>query len=570
MATTVLTPQQMCTMFLAGAKELEAHKDHINELNVFPVPDGDTGMNMTLTIMSAAKEVYALKDPNMQDFCKAVSSGSLRGARGNSGVILSQLFRGFTKVAKTYEELDAAVIAAGCEKATETAYKAVMQPKEGTILTVAKAVSEKATACVRRGETDIEVILTELIAGAKVALDKTPELLPVLKEAGVVDSGGAGLVCVLEGILAGLQGKGIAFSAEASEGEKKAETETRAAEKYKFLYHTSIAMLLDKEMNHHEEAVIKKYIDAVGDTCAYTIEGRIVNMSLNTNDPGMVIQKALKYGELIDVVVENRRQKRSEKAKEAVKAEADDAKKDTAAPETAEEAAQNRVIDVSAGISKDNGFVQISVGDGMTEIFKSLGVDVIVEGGQTMNPSTEDILKAVEIVKAPIVYVFPNNKNVIMAADQAAKISKDKQVVVVPTKTVTQGITAMISYVEGASIEENKETMLADIQNVKTGEVTYSVRDTSIDGTEIHQGDYMGIGDKGILSVGKDISEVIVEMLDKMETSDAEVVSIYYGKDVTEDDANKIKELAESKYPEVDVELAYGGQPIYYYIISAE
>ena len=569
MATTVLTPQQMCTMFLAGAKELEAHKDHINELNVFPVPDGDTGMNMTLTIMSAAKEVYALKEPNMQDFCKAVSSGSLRGARGNSGVILSQLFRGFTKVAKTYEELDAAVIAAGCEKATETAYKAVMQPKEGTILTVAKAVSEKATACVRRGETDIEVILTELIAGAKVALDKTPELLPVLKEAGVVDSGGAGLVCVLEGILAGLQGKGIAFTTEAAEGGKKAETEKRTAEKYKFLYHTSIAMLLDKDMNHHEEAVIKKYIDAVGDTCAYTIEGRIVNMSLNTNDPGMVIQKALKYGELIDVVVENRRQKKSAKAKEAVKTEAE-VKEENTATEKTEEAAQNRVIDVSAGVSKDNGFVQISVGDGMTEIFKTLGVDVIVEGGQTMNPSTEDILKAVEIVKAPVVYVFPNNKNVIMAAEQAAKISKDKQVVVVPTKTVTQGITAMISYVEGASVEENKEAMLADIQNVKTGEVTYSVRDTSIDGTEIHQGDYMGIGDKGILSVGKDISEVIVEMLDKMETSDAEVVSIYYGKDVTEDDANKIKELAESKYPDVDVELAYGGQPIYYYIISAE
>ncbi|MBO6260729.1 MAG: DAK2 domain-containing protein [Lachnospiraceae bacterium] len=554
-------------MFLAGAKELEAHKDHINELNVFPVPDGDTGMNMTLTIMSAAKEVYALKDPNMQDFCKAVSSGSLRGARGNSGVILSQLFRGFTKVAKTYEELDAAVIAAGCEKATETAYKAVMQPKEGTILTVAKAVSEKATACVRKGETDIEVILTELIASAKVALDKTPELLPVLKEAGVVDSGGAGLVCVLEGILAGLQGKGIAFTTEAAEGEKNAESEKRAAEKYKFLYHTSIAMLLDKEMNHHEEATMKKYIDAVGDTCAYTIEGRIVNMSLNTNDPGMVIQKALKYGELIDVVVENRRQKKSDKTKAAVKAEV---KEEKAEAEKTEEAAQNRVIDVSAGISKDNGFVQISVGDGMTEIFKTLGVDVIVEGGQTMNPSTEDILKAVEIVKAPIVYVFPNNKNVIMAAEQAAKISKEKQVVVVPTKTVTQGITAMISYVEGASIEENKEAMLADIQNVKTGEVTYSVRDTSIDGTEIHQGDYMGIGDKGILSVGKDISEVIVEMLDKMETADAEVVSIYYGKDVTEEDANKIKDLAESKYPDVDVELAYGGQPIYYYIISAE
>ncbi|MCR5597949.1 MAG: DAK2 domain-containing protein [Lachnospiraceae bacterium] len=554
-------------MFLAGAKELEAHKDHINELNVFPVPDGDTGMNMTLTIMSAAKEVYALKEPNMQDFCKAVSSGSLRGARGNSGVILSQLFRGFTKVAKTYEELDAAVIAAGCEKATETAYKAVMQPKEGTILTVAKAISEKATACVRKGETDIEVILTELIAGAKVALDKTPELLPVLKEAGVVDSGGAGLVCVLEGMLAGLQGKGIVFSAETAEEGKKAETEKRSAEKFKYLYHTSIAMLLEKEMNHHEEAVIKKYIDAVGDTCAYTIEGRIVNMSLNTNDPGMVIQKALKYGELIDVVVENRRQKKSAKTNETVKSEP---KEEKAAIEKNEETAQNRVIDVSAGISKDNGFVQISVGDGMTEIFKSLGVDVIVEGGQTMNPSTEDILKAVEIVKAPVVYVFPNNKNVIMAAEQAAKISKEKQVVVVPTKTVTQGITAMISYVEGASVEENKEAMLSDIQNVKTGEVTYSVRDTSIDGTEIHQGDYMGIGDKGIISVGRDISDVVIGMLDKMATAEAEVVSIYYGKDVTKEDADKIKELVESKYPEVDVELAYGGQPIYYYIISAE
>ena len=559
MAVTGLNPQILSQMFLAGAKNLESKKDHINELNVFPVPDGDTGTNMTLTVMSAAKEVNALEDPTMETFCKAVSSGSLRGARGNSGVILSQLFRGFTKVIKTYDEIDIAVISAGCDKAVESAYKAVMQPKEGTILTVAKAIAEKTNEVFERGEPDIEVLLKEVIAHAKVALDHTPELLPVLKEAGVVDSGGAGLVAVLEGFYDGLLGKGIAFSVEEEASEEgSSEEEKKKEPQFKYLYHTSVALVLEKGVRHPEEKEVLKYLSEIGEDGAITIEGSIVNITVNTNDPGFVLQKAIKFGELIDVVVKNRKNPEAGKTEGSAKVK-----------EEPVEAAPVKEEAVEELPAKDCGFVAVSAGDGLAGIFTNLGVDVVISGGQTMNPSTDDILKAVERVNAPVVFVFPNNKNIIMAANQARDLS-DKKVIVVPTKTVTQGITAMISYVSGATPEENEETMLADIANVKTGQITYAVRDTSIDGIEIHSGDYMGIGDKGILSEGKDIKEVMKEMMSKMTDDSCEVISIYYGQDVKESDAEEMKKAVEEQFPDVDVELECGGQPVYYYIVSAE
>lgn len=559
MAVTGLNPQILSQMFLAGAKNLESKKDHINELNVFPVPDGDTGTNMTLTVMSAAKEVNALEDPTMETFCKAVSSGSLRGARGNSGVILSQLFRGFTKVIKTYDEIDIAVISAGCDKAVESAYKAVMQPKEGTILTVAKAIAEKTNEVFERGEQDIEVLLKEVIEHAKVALDHTPELLPVLKEAGVVDSGGAGLVAVLEGFYDGLLGRGIAFSVEEEASEEgSSEEEKKKEPQFKYLYHTSVALVLEKGVRHPEEKEVLKYLSEIGEDGAITIEGSIVNITVNTNDPGFVLQKAIKFGELIDVVVKNRKNPEAGKTEGSARVK-----------EETVEAAPVKEEAVEELPAKDCGFVAVSAGDGLAGIFTNLGVDVVISGGQTMNPSTDDILKAVERVNAPVVFVFPNNKNIIMAANQARDLS-DKKVIVVPTKTVTQGITAMISYVSGATPEENEETMLADIANVKTGQITYAVRDTSIDGIEIHSGDYMGIGDKGILSEGKDIKEVMKEMMSKMTDDSCEVISIYYGQDVKESDAEEMKKAVEEQFPDVDVELECGGQPVYYYIVSAE
>lgn len=562
MAVTTLAPDMLAKMFLAGAKNLESKKEHINELNVFPVPDGDTGTNMTLTIMSAAKEVDALGDVTMADFCKAVSSGSLRGARGNSGVILSQIFRGFTKIAKTYDSLDCVTIAAACEKAVETAYKAVMQPKEGTILTVAKAMGEKASEVAYRGEQDIEVLLKEVIEAGNAALQKTPELLPVLKEAGVVDSGGAGLLAVIEGVYDGLLGKGIPFTmdegTDAAAGEVRKFEEKEEEKLPEFLYHTYAAIILNKGVKIPTENDLRKYLKEIGDEAQASIDGNVVNMSVNTNDPGFVIQKALTYGEIIDVSVKNRKRDLPEENK-ALKAEAK--------ADTAKEA---EIKAAPAEPAKEYGFVSVAAGAGIAEIMRNLGADVVIEGGQTMNPSTEDILKAVEKVNAKTVYVLPNNKNIILAANQAAGLEKEKQVCVIPAKTIPQGITALIAFIPDASFEENKDAMTEAALGVKTGEITYAVRDTTIDGIEIHAGDYMAVGDAGILSEGKDIEEVGLKMLEAMTGGSGDVISIYSGADVKPKEAESFKKKIMEKYPSADVELAEGGQPVYYYIISAE
>ena len=540
-------------MFLSGAKNLEAKKEWINELNVFPVPDGDTGTNMTLTIMSAASEVNALSEPDMKKLAKAISSGSLRGARGNSGVILSQLLRGFTKVIEQYEEIDAPIFAKSFEKAVETAYKAVMKPKEGTILTVAKGAAEKAAEIAENSE-NLKQFFTEVIEEAETVLAKTPELLPVLKEAGVVDSGGQGLVEVLKGALDGYLGKEINLDFVKPAAKPAITTPVSSKESnIKFGYCTEFIIMLEREFTEKDEEKFKEYLMSIGDSLVVVADEDIVKVHVHTNAPGEAIQKALTYGQLSNMKIDNMRLEHHEKViKEAEKMAAQQAAEKKAEP------------------AKEVGFISVSAGDGMGEIFKELGADYLIQGGQTMNPSTEDMLKAIDQVNAKNIFILPNNKNIILAANQARDLTEDKNIVVIPTKTIPQGITAMISYVPEKSVEENTEEMTEAMGNVKTGQVTYAVRDTRIDEMDIHQGDIMGIGDKGILAVGQDIQKVAVDMTCKMTNEDSELISIYYGADVPEADAEEISSRLEEIYPDFDIEINYGGQPIYYFVISVE
>lgn len=571
MAVKTIDAKILAKMFLSGAKSLEAKKEYINELNVFPVPDGDTGTNMTLTIMSAAKDVYALEQPDMQTLCKCISGGSLRGARGNSGVILSQLLRGFTKVIKEHNELNTAVMTAGLDKAVETAYKAVMKPKEGTILTVAKGVAEKANELFEAGETDLVVFGQGILDHANEVLQQTPEMLPVLKEAGVVDSGGQGLLEVLQGAFDALCGKEIDFTMDAATSEAAGETrklntpsqslQAQAEMEIKYGYCTEFIILLQKSFNAKTEQDFKGYLEEIGDSIVLVSDGEVVKVHVHTNDPGLAIQRALKYGALSNMKIDNMRLEHQEKlvkmSEQQSAAQSPDSLNVALVQEQSEE-------------KKAVGFVTVSVGAGIGEIFKNLGVDCLIEGGQTMNPSTEDMLKAIELINAETIFIFPNNKNIILAANQARDLTEDKKIIVVPTKNVPQGISALISYVPDISPEENLETMMAETEKVKTGQITYAVRDTVIEGTEIHQDDYMGIGDAGILSNGRDIDEVMLNMLDKMVAEDTELVSIYYGADVKEDEAQALLEKIQGKYDSVDVEFQSGGQPVYYYIVSAE
>ena len=542
----------LAKMFLAGAKNLEVKKEWINELNVFPVPDGDTGTNMTLTIMSAVREVNSLEEVTFRSLAKAISSGSLRGARGNSGVILSQLLRGFTKVIKEKEEIDALTLADAMEKAVETAYKAVIKPKEGTILTVAKGAADKARELCDECE-DLGSFLEDVIAYANQVLAQTPEMLPVLKEAGVVDSGGQGLVVVLEGAFDAYQGKEIDLSFDVQDAKANVTKISREAEAdIKFGYCTEFIIMLDKEFTERDEENFKEYLLSIGDSLVVVADDELVKVHVHTNDPGLAIQKALTYGALTRMKIDNMREEHQERLfKDAEKLAKQQAQEQQAPP-------------------KDVGFIAVSVGDGIAEIFRELGVDYLIEGGQTMNPSTEDMLNAISRVNAKTIFIYPNNKNIILAANQAQALTKDKEIIVIPTKTVPQGITAVINYVPEKSAQENAETMLEEIRNVKTGQVTYAVRDTHIDDKEIRQGDIMGIGDDGILAVGQDVLAVAEEMTDRMMDEDAELISIYYGEDLSEDDAQKLAGRLEEKYPDCDVELNCGGQPIYYCIVSVE
>lgn len=545
----------LARMFLAGAKNLDIKKEWINELNVFPVPDGDTGTNMTLTIMSAVKEVNALSDVTMENLAKAIFSGSLRGARGNSGVILSQLLRGFTKGIRDQKELDAVMLARAIDKGVETAYKAVMKPKEGTILTVARGVADKALELADEAE-DLQPFFEDILAEARAVLEQTPEMLPVLKEAGVVDSGGQGLVTVLEGAFDAFMGKEIDLNFEAGEAAKVTRISPQAEADIKFGYCTEFIIVLNRKFGETDERELKEYLSSIGDSIVCVADDEIVKIHVHTNDPGLAIQKALTYGSLSRIKIDNMREEHQEKLiKDAQK---------VAAQQAAEDAKKAEMP------RKDAGFISVSTGEGFGEIFRDLGVDYLIEGGQTMNPSTEDMLEAIGKVNADTIYIFPNNKNIILAANQARDLTKDKKIVVIPTKTVAQGITAVINYVPERSAEENEQTMLDEIGNVKTGQITYAVRDTHIDGKEIHQGDIMGIGDHGMLAVGSSVTEVARETAAAMVDEDTELISIYYGEDFSQEEAETLGSQLEEAYPSCDVEVNYGGQPIYYCIISVE
>ena len=560
MATKTINVDVLAKMFLAGAQNIEAKKDYINELNVFPVPDGDTGTNMSMTIMSAAKEVTALNNPEMKDLAKAISSGSLRGARGNSGVILSQLLRGFTKAIKEEKEIDVLALAAACQRARDTAYKAVMKPKEGTILTVASGIATKAAEMAEETD-DLEVFIPAVIEYAEEVLNKTPEMLPVLKEAGVVDSGGQGLLEVIKGGYDAFLGKEIDYSSikpSTSVTMNKVNAEDTAD--IKFGYCTEFIILTEKEFTEEDEHEFKKFLSSIGDSIVCVADDDVVKIHVHTNDPGLAIQKALNYGQLSKMKIDNMREEHQEKLIRDAEKLAEEQAKEEAAYEEKKTAEPRKAM----------GFITVSIGAGMNEIFKELGADYIIEGGQTMNPSTEDMLNAIDQVNADTVFILPNNKNIILAANQAKSLVEDKEIIVIPTKTVPQGITAIINFMPDADVKTNEEAMLEEIKNVKTGQMTYAVRDTHIDDKEIHEGDIMGIGDSGILAVGKDLEETTKELIANLVDEDSELISIYYGEEVSEEEAEKFAGEIEELYPDVDVDIQFGGQPIYYYVLAVE
>ena len=560
MATKTINVDVLAKMFLAGAQNIEAKKDYINELNVFPVPDGDTGTNMSMTIMSAAKEVTALNNPEMKDLAKAISSGSLRGARGNSGVILSQLLRGFTKAIKEEKEIDVLALAAACQRARDTAYKAVMKPKEGTILTVASGIATKAAEMAEETD-DLEVFIPAVIEYAEEVLNKTPEMLPVLKEAGVVDSGGQGLLEVIKGGYDAFLGKEIDYSSikpSTSVTVNKVNAEDTAD--IKFGYCTEFIILTEKEFTEEDEHEFKKVFSKIGDSIVCVADDDVVKIHVHTNDPGLAIQKALTYGQLSKMKIDNMREEHQEKLIRDAEKLAEEQAKEEAAYEEKKTAEPRKAM----------GFITVSIGAGMNEIFKELGADYIIEGGQTMNPSTEDMLNAIDQVNADTVFILPNNKNIILAANQAKSLVEDKEIIVIPTKTVPQGITAIINFMPDADAKTNEEAMLEEIKNVKTGQMTYAVRDTHIDDKEIHEGDIMGIGDSGILAVGKDLEETTKELIANLVDEDSELISIYYGEEVSEEEAEKFAGEIEELYPDVDVDIQFGGQPIYYYVLAVE
>lgn len=542
----------LARMFLAGAKNLEVKKEWINELNVFPVPDGDTGTNMTLTIMSAVKEVNNLEDVQMTSLAKAISSGSLRGARGNSGVILSQLLRGFTKGIRDLEELDAVALARAVDKGVETAYKAVMKPKEGTILTVARGVADKALELAEDAE-DLQTFLEDVLEEGRRVLAKTPDMLPVLKEAGVVDSGGQGLMVVLEGAFDAFMGKEVDLTFDGGESAKVVKITPQAEADIKFGYCTEFIIVLNKEFTAEDEVDFKAYLSSLGDSIVCVADDEVVKIHVHTNDPGLAIQRALTYGSLSRIKIDNMREEHQEKLiKDAEKIAAQQAEEAAKAPK------------------KEVGFISVSIGEGFGQIFRDLGVDYLIEGGQTMNPSTEDMLNAISKVNAEHIFILPNNKNIILVANQAKALTKDKDIIVIPTKTVPQGITAVINYVPEKSVEDNEKDMTEEITRVKTGQITYAVRDTHIDDKEIHEGDIMGIGDHGMLAVGKEVAAVAKETVEQMVDDETELISIYYGEGFTEEEAEKLAGELEEQYDYCDVEVNCGGQPIYYCIISVE
>ncbi len=569
-----INANQLHDAFLAAANNLNANKEFINELNVFPVPDGDTGTNMTMTIMSAAKEVAAITEPTIENVAKAMASGSLRGARGNSGVILSQLIRGFTKEIRENQDIDNLVLARAFSRAVETAYKAVMKPKEGTILTVAKGMSERITE-LSASEEDVVVLLDKVISYGEEVLAKTPEMLPVLKEAGVVDSGGQGLITVLKGALASLKGERVSLdiasepavsTVGAAPQERKSRGDISTAD-IKFGYCTEFMVNGDHEFSDDEVDGLRAWLSGVGDSIVCFSDGNIIKVHVHTNHPGNAFEKGLSMGYLSRMKVDNMRLEHNEVLIQ-------DASKIAAEQEHKKENAERTEGELKAPEKqetvKEYGFISVSAGDGLTEIFKGIGVDYVIEGGQTMNPSTDDILRAAEQVNAKHIFVLPNNKNIIMAANQARDLMEDREIIVIPTKTIPQGISAMICFSPELSVKENTESMTEALSTVHSAEVTYAVRNTSIDGHAISEGDIMVIGDAGLLSVEKNIEDAVLEAAKEMVDDDSEILTLYYGKDIKEADAEALADHLRLKFKHVEVELQYGGQPIYYYFLSVE
>ncbi|HWT73288.1 MAG TPA: DAK2 domain-containing protein [Mobilitalea sp.] len=558
MVIKTIDARMLKKMFLAGAASIEAKKDYINELNVFPVPDGDTGTNMTLTIMSAVKEVNALSNPSIDELAKAISGGSLRGARGNSGVILSQLFRGFTKEIKDFKEVNVTIMSNAFQKAVETAYRAVMKPKEGTILTVARGGAEKAAQLVSQTD-DLVYFGHEVIAHMEEVLKQTPELLPVLKEAGVVDSGGQGLLEIVKGAYDAMLGKEVPLTNISTKEAPSSgiNIERIAAEDIKFGYCTEFIIMVEKEYNMKIEMEFKTYLESIGDSLVVVSDDDVVKVHVHTNDPGLAIQKALTYGSLTRMKIDNMREEHTERV-----------------IKDSEKAAAGQKLETNKEVSnkprKKAGFIAVSIGEGLDEIFTGLGVDYLIKGGQTMNPSTEDMLNAINEVNADTIFILPNNGNIILAAEQAKTLTEDKNIIVIPSKTIPQGITAVINFVYDKSPEENAERMTEEMKRVKSGQVTYAVRDTSIDGKEIKQGNIMGIGDKTILSVGTEIKDTALELIKCLADEESELISLYYGEEISEEDANVLADEVMEAYPDLDVEVHLGGQPIYYYVLSVE
>lgn len=555
MSVQTIDAKMLQKMFLAGAKGLDAKKEYINELNVFPVPDGDTGTNMTMTIMAAAKDVANLQNPTLTELGKAISSGSLRGARGNSGVIMSQIFRGFVKELKGLDIIDVTALGNGVQHAAETAYKAVMKPKEGTILTVAKAGADKSMDLLVNGDTDdIIKFCDEVAAEMEEALLQTPELLPVLKQAGVVDSGGEGLMTFIRGALDALKGKATDFTVNTGTATRVVNGSVGASEEedIRFGYCTEFIIMLERGEDV-VESQLKEYLQKIGDCVVVVADDDIVKVHVHTNDPGLAIQKALTYGSLTSMKIDNMREEHQEK----VIRDAQKASESASAPKKEEP-------------RKENGFIAVAAGDGLADIFRDLGVDYVIEGGQTMNPSTDDVLSAIEQVNADNIFVLPNNGNIILAANQAKNLTEDKEVYVVPSKNIPQGIAAMISFVSGRSAAENAESMEEEMQLIKSGQVTYAVRDTNMDGKDIKQGDFMGLTDKTIVSVGSDLQGTAKELIESLLDEDSELVSLYYGSDATKEQAEQLAEDIENTHEDVEVEVQYGGQPVYSYFISVE
>ncbi|MBO4863103.1 MAG: DAK2 domain-containing protein [Eubacterium sp.] len=569
MAVSKLDAKIIKQAFISGANRLSNNKEYINELNVFPVPDGDTGTNMTLTIMAAAAEVKELENPTVDLLAKAISNGSLRGARGNSGVILSQLFRGFCREMKGRDYLDIDDLDAGFTHAVETAYKAVMKPKEGTILTVARGMSDRADELVGT-EDDIISFLEQIVEHGKKVLAKTPEMLPVLKEAGVVDSGGQGLIEVMEGFLLGIKGTPVAL-----EGGDQPQTLQKGAgilselpgtkpsgssrddistADIKYGYCTEFIILLDKELTDKQVEDIKNYLLSIGDSLVCVADEEIVKIHVHTNHPGKAFEKGLEYGQLTRCKVDNMR----EEHRELLHMEGAESTGSTESTQDTESEKQKY------------GIIAVAAGDGISEIFKEIGASYVIEGGQTMNPSTDDIISAISSVNAETIYLLPNNKNIILASNQAAQLIKDKKVYVVQSKTIPQGIGAVLGFNPEAEAEDNYSAMSVAMEDIRSGEVTFAVRDTSVDGKEIHKNNIMGISDNGIDAVGTEVGEVTEKLIETLVDEDSGLISIYFGEDVTEEDAEKLGEALEEKYPDLDVDVKYGGQPIYYYILSVE